>query len=760
MSKKYLHLSEMRLLLLFILFPFLSFSQGNSKIKGVISDINSGEPIPFATVLILKTNSGAVSDIDGNYILEGLVPGNYDMEFSFVGYKKETKNVKIEKENSTIILNVFMIDNTCLLCEDPIVVSGTMTEVSKKESPVVVEVYSPAFLKKNPTPALFEALQTVNGVRPQINCSVCNTGDIHINGMEGPYTMVMIDGMPIVSGLSTVYGLNGIPNSLIDRVEVVKGPASTLYGSEAVGGLVNVITKSALNAPVFSADYFVTSWQEHHIDLGHAFKKKKVSSLLGINFFNYTNPIDNNGDNFTDLTLQSRLSIFNKWSFIRKDNRIANFAIRYVYEDRWGGEMQWKPEFRGTDSIYGESIYTNRLEMFGVYQLPMKESVRFQYSFSRHHQNSYYGITSYQALQNIGFGQFLWDKKRNNHQLLMGAGMRYTWYDDNTSATESSDTTMFLNIPDKNLLPGVFIQDEISLNENQKLLAGIRYDYHSRHGAIYSPRLNYKLSWKENILRIGVGNGFRVVNLFTEDHAATTGARDVIILENLEPEKSYNANLNFLHTFILKNGYIKVDGSLFYTYFTNKIIPDYTTNDNQIIYSNLDGYAQIMGASLNLEGAITNKWRFILGATVMNVEVNENGRIYRPLLTEQITGTFTISYKMEKIGWSIDYTGNLTGPMLLPLLTNDFRAAESPFFSIQNLQLTKTFKKPIEIYAGVKNLLNFRPADNSIMRPFDPFDKNINDPISNPNGYTFDPSYVYTSFQGIRAFVGFRYKFD
>jgi outer membrane receptor for ferrienterochelin and colicins len=123
-----------------------------------------------------------------------------------------------------------------------------MKPVSRLESPVPVEVFTARFFKSNPTPSIFEALQNINGVRPQVNCAICNTGDIHINGLEGSYTMVLIDGMPIVSGLSTVYGLNGIPQSLIERVEIVKGPASTLYGSEAVGGLINVITKKITNA--------------------------------------------------------------------------------------------------------------------------------------------------------------------------------------------------------------------------------------------------------------------------------------------------------------------------------------------------------------------------------------------------------------------------------------------------------------------------------------------------------------------------------
>src|SRR5690606_1361304 len=126
---------------------------------------------------------------------------------------------------------------------DEVVVSGTMKEVSKLDSPVPIEVYTSKFFKANPTPSLFDALQNINGVRPQLNCNVCNTGDIHINGLEGPYTMILIDRTPIVSGLSTVYGLSGIPQTIIDRVEIVKGPHSTLYGSEAVGGLINIITK-------------------------------------------------------------------------------------------------------------------------------------------------------------------------------------------------------------------------------------------------------------------------------------------------------------------------------------------------------------------------------------------------------------------------------------------------------------------------------------------------------------------------------------
>src|SRR5690606_11698020 len=248
-----------------------------------------------------------------------------------------------------------------------VVITGTMKEVSKLESPVPVEVYTAKFFKSNPVPTVFDALQGINGVRPQLNCNICNTGDIHINGLEGPYTMVLIDGMPIVSGLSTVYGLSGIPQSLIERVEIVKGPASTLYGSDAVGGWSNIITKNPRNSPTLAVDAFGTGWGELSADIAAKLHVgNHAQSLLGVSYFNFQNPTDNNNDNFTDVTLQHRISLFNKWNIERKGGRVFSFAARYVYEDRWGGEMNWTPKYRGGDDVYGESIYTSRWEAFGT----------------------------------------------------------------------------------------------------------------------------------------------------------------------------------------------------------------------------------------------------------------------------------------------------------------------------------------------------------------------------------------------------------
>ncbi len=753
MHKKY----PMRhLIILFI--SVLSFTVNAQNITGKTK--SDGSALPFVNIYLKNTKKGAVSKNDGSFNIKNVTPGTYTIIASFTGYQTRKKTINISSND--MVVNFDLPESELL---DEVVVTGTLKAVSRLESPVPVEVYSPAFLKKNPTPNIFEALQNVNGVRPQINCNVCNTGDIHINGLEGPYTLVLIDGMPIVSGLSTVYGLSGIPNSLIEQIEIVKGPASSLYGSEAVGGLINIITKLPENAPRFFADSYVTGWGEVNLDLG--FKTKvgnKAHLLFGTNYFNYDNPIDNNGDNFTDLTLQNRISVFQKWDFKRNENRLFSLAGRYFYEDRWGGEMQWNSSFRGGDEVYGESIYTSRFELLGKYQLPVTEKVLFQFSYTDHDQNSIYGNVPYLAQQRIGFGQFTWDKPLKNHDLLFGAAARYNFYNDNTPATVEADEVV---------IPSLFVQDEIKLSDKHTVLLGARYDYDKRHGNIFTPRIAYKFKpTSDDIFRVNAGTGFRVVNIFTEEHAALTGARDVIIAEALKPERSYNINVNYLKKFYTKSGaIIGLDASAWYTHFSNLILPDYDTNPNQIIYDNLNGKAETKGVSVNLDAIVASGIKVLIGGTFQDVSQTENGVKQRQILTERFTGTWAVSYKNYKTNLTLDYTGNIYGPMRLPLLGElDPRSENSPTWSIQNIQLTYDGLSNFEIYGGVKNLLNWTPNKGNpfiIARANDPFDKYVtfdNDGNAlatpdNPYGLTFDPSYVYAPNQGIRLFFGLRYSF-
>lgn len=674
----------------------------------------------------------------------------FTLVLPFFGYSQENDTISNKTENQL----------------EEVVISGTLKAVKRLENPVPVEVITATFLKQNPTSNVFDALQNVNGLRPQNNCNVCNTGDIRINGLDGPYTMVTIDGIPIVSALGSVYGLSGIPNSMIERIEVVKGAASTLYGSEAVGGLINIITKRPQAVPQFTADIFSTSWLENNIDIGYRTSLgRKADVLIGVNYFNYNHPIDNNNDNFTDMSLQNRVSVFSKWNFNRKSEKEFSLVSRYLYEDRWGGEMQWNKSFRGGSEIYAESIYTSRWELLGRYQLPIIEKMFLQFSLIAHDQNSVYGNSLFLANQKIAFGQYLWDKNLKNHSLLFGAAFRYQYYNDNTPATNSSNASEIYSL---------FAQDEIQFSEKSSILLGSRYDYNSAHGSIFTPRLAVK--WKPtttDILRLNFGTGFRIVNLFTEDHQALSGSREVILTENLKPETSYNLNLNYLKKYVLNNsGIINLEFSAWHTYFTNKIFADYDVNPNQIVYDNLNGYSKILGLSTNVDWITPFGLKATVGASFFDAKTKQDNRKFTPLFTEKYSVNWAINYEIPKWFLSFDYTGNLTGSMRLPLLGElDPRREYSLPFSIQNIQITYKKIHDLEIYSGVKNLFNWTPNRGNpfiIARSSDPFDENVQfdtngnviPTTDNPYGLTFDPTYAYGPNQGIRFFLGLRYHID
>lgn len=731
----------MRKIQLFLL--FMTVSSLSAQLKGVV--IGPDGPLQGASIWNEDQNKGVLTDEKGQF--EFVANGDTTSTFivSYVGFRPfRFQPNAMEKDNP---IQITLEPDTFL---DEIVVTSGLLPIKRLESTIPVEVYGASFFKQNPTPSLFDGLLNINGIRTQINCSVCYTGDIQINGLAGPYTFVLIDGMPIMSSLSSVYGLNGIPTAMIERVEVVKGPAGTLYGSQAMGGLINVITNLPEKSPKLFVETFSTSWSEHNLDIGFSQKYgEDLFQLIGVNTYFYDTPIDNNTDGFTDLSLQKRVSLFHKLQWKKKHQ----LAVRFLYEDRWGGEMDWTSDFRGTDQLYGESIYTRRYEIIGQHGDLFSKGVQLQYSYIDHDQNSAYGDTPYLAKDRVGFMQLFKQKQINKHKLLYGSALRYNFYDDNTPATEQADI---------NWLPGIFIEDEFSLHPKHDLLVGLRWDHHQSHKSIWTPRIGYRWNLDDQSrFRLNLGTGFRVVNLFTEDHAALSGARDVILEENLSPERSQSIHLNFSRRFYTTTGWIlnwELQG--WYTHFDNQILPDYDTNPNQIRYANLNGYSFSKGVSTDLDFRYGN-FSGNLGGSLMDVRAKQDGVLFRPVFTENWSAVWALNYRNRKGNLVLDYTGNLYGSMRLPLLgENDPRDEYSPAWSIQNIKASWVINEQWTGYFGIKNLLDWTPAKDApflIARSDDPFDRRIDDPVDNPNGLSFDPTYSYAPLQGRRLFIGLRF---
>lgn len=635
-----------------------------------------------------------------------------------------------------------------------VVISGNLKKMSKKDSPLPIEVYRTEYFQKAAVNNLLDATQQITGLRPQINCSVCNTGDIHLNGMEGPYTAVLIDGMPIVSSLSTVYGLSGIPLSMIERVEVIKGPGAAMYGSEAMAGIINIITKSTNSADKLYIESSLSSQLESSSDLAMKYNiGKKAQAILSLNHFNFDNKLDVNSDGFTDIALQKRFSLFNKYTF-ENDLSLINFAYRLMYEDRWGGELNWNDNFRGGDSIYGETIQTKRLEIISSIKPNKISPVEFQSSYVYHNQESTYGITNFNAYQHTFFLQSIYRYQKSKHEILTGLALKTNFYDDNTLLTREPIDSAKTKIR-RDVVPGIFIQDEWKFSLRWKALLAMRFDYDLIQGLIVSPRtsLQYKAN-EQTQYRIGAGRGFRVVNVFTEDHAALTGDRKIQFAENLNPESTINSFFSVDHIFLLKNSYIKAEFNLFNTYFFNRIIANYDLDPNKIIYKNLNGYSISQGLNAKFDWQSTEHLNIQFGCTFLDAfEKTDTNRI-DILFSSRFSGNISISYELSKLKLKIDYSSVFYSPMRLPILPNDFRDEYTPWYAIHTIQATKTVNK-WEVFLAMKNIFDFLPT-NPLMRSFDPFDKRIH--IDNPNNYTFDTTYGYAPMQGRRILIGFRYK--
>lgn len=760
--------NTMRSLLVITLFVGMSASaQGLRTLEGKITAEEG--PIPGATIRLLGTDFATITDAEGAFRMDAIPIDIYKLEIRSVGFQSQTLQVDLRED--TGLLTVKLREST--LDMDAVVVTGTMQPTFVTQSPIKVDVITSKHLNTYipmASSSIVEGITLVNGVQEVVACGVCFTNSISINGLPGPYTAILMDGTPIYGNLASVYGLNGIPSMIIDRFEVIKGPSSTLYGSEAVAGVINIITKDPEDQPLVSADVMGTSHWESFGNFAVAPKIGKSKGYIGLNYAYINDFDDRNGDGFGDNINMDRISLFSKWNIHRKSGKKFTIAAKYFYEDRRNGVEAFLNDrnyrsLRGNDEIYGESIYTNRFELFGTYELPVSGNLKIDYSLSGHDQNSYYGVDFYEANQQIAFANLVWNKELDNHQFLAGFTSRYQSYDDNTVATESEINAMTVNEPDRQYIPGIFAQDEWELNPRLTVLAGARLDHYKRHGFIAAPRLNLKVDLNEwTSLRSNFGTGFRVVNLFTEDHAFITGQREVVIAEALNPEESYNASLNLNHVFVLGPVQGMIDIDAFYTYFTNKIIPDYD-NPTQIIYANADGHAVSRGIGLNINQEFTIPLSMNIGINFQDVtetEPDENGvnQTRNIEFAPEWTGIMTANYQFKKAGVTLAYTWRTTGPMTLPEVfdldaTGDAllepRATRSDAFAIHNLQVTKTLNPSFSIYGGVQNILDFVQPGSPLI--------GLNDPNANPGfSDSFDTSYAFAPIHGREFYIGLNWS--
>jgi outer membrane receptor for ferrienterochelin and colicins len=737
---------------LFLLLSSGIFAQSSGgQLTGQVKDGDTR--LPYASVRLLRTSYETTTDSTGYYRIGGIPTGTYWLEVRYLGY--EITEIKVTISAGSTVhqdVNLKRTDYT----RDQVVVTGSVQEQKKSESVSSIDVYNAEYFKKNNVTNVFDALSSINGIYTDIDQDLTYVTDVNINGLEGNYTMFLIDGVPAMNGLAGLYSLTAFPMAIVDRIEVEKGPSSTLYGSDALAGVINIITKDPGDAPRFYADAMINSLLDANVDLSGAFKVGKATSIIAFSGESSDYRRDINHDGFMDYPLVNRANFYNKWSIARKDKKKTILYGRYLFEDRFAGQMDAPGRIVNSDLYYTEWISTHQWQAGFLYELPTREHFVLSVDYSEHYQQAYYDTNYFHGNQKTGFAQLSWDKKIHQHKLLAGATYRAKYYIDNTGLSNESITGL------NNLvqIAGVFLQDEVTITPQNKLLFGCRFDYSTRSGPIATPRIDYKWNSdnQKNIFRIGFSTAYRVPNLLDEGFGALNGSRQVEVDGPLRTEYAIGMTTSYTRLQRFNKGAISIEVGAFGTWLTNFVNPDYDTDSTKIIYRNSNGGGTV-GANFKTDIVFNFPLKMGIAATyayTVEIDKEDSGdvTIEIPTHSPPLTMQWYVGYTFPQAGVTIDYTANLVSPMLLATVDNDFRPSQSPWFSLENIQVTKKFKNRIEIFGGVKNFLNFK-EQNPILRPFDPFNREVN--VNNPNGYRFDTTYGYAPLEGIKGFIGIRY---
>jgi outer membrane receptor for ferrienterochelin and colicins len=731
-----------------ITFTNLASAQ-NQRIAGkVISSKN--EPLVGASIYWHGTNTGTVSNANGEFFIDKK-EGNTKLIASYVGYLADTLLVT----NQTS-LN-FTLKEAKTLGEVVIMEQRDGVIISDKEA-IKTEQITQTELGKSACCDLAGCFETQTTVQPQVTNVITNSKELRILGLSGVYNQVLIDGFPMIQGLTYTYGISSIPGTLVDNIYVAKGANSVLQGYESISGQINVETKEPDKTDKLYLNVYMNNFMEKHLNANYAFKKEKWSNLIAFHTIQPANKIDRDNDNFLDLPKLSRYMIFNKWKYGDENSAGLNskIGLRFLNEKRIGGQTFFNEKTdKGSTTVYGQTVNVNQPEFFAKTAYRFNENHQLVLFTSAYHQDqkSFFGTVKYDAKQSNFYGNIQHEFNYAEHNVKAGVSYRYLNLNEDISFTDTSLARTYAgNYKRVENIVGVFAENTMRfLDGKLTWIAGIRGDQHNKFGLIATPRtlLKYDIT-PQTIIRANAGTGWRTVNLFSENIGLLVSSRNVIFSEALRPEKAVNLGVNFTQKFTNANEFISGYLSLDYyrTNFQNQIFPDYDSDPTKAIIKNFTGKSVSNGFQAELSLKIWERFELKTGYNYLEVfrEVNEKKQIlpFNPM--HKMLASF--SYKPVSNKFHLDMNVHWFGEQRLPDTKNNPIEFQRPDFSkpytVFNAQFTYTFPK-IEVYAGCENVFDFRQKQPimSWQNPFSPY---------------FDTSSVWGPTRGREIYAGIRFK--
>ncbi|MEZ4936690.1 MAG: TonB-dependent receptor [Crocinitomicaceae bacterium] len=729
----------MKYIILFIGLLMCALIQAQTFTGKVISEGEKGEESLVGAQLIWqKSQSGTVTDVEGNFKFEDVSELPDTLLVQFVGFqtlkiyfdKIPEKGLKIKMKAGTEI--------------QAVVVSAGDDKLLSFMDPIGFEKINQSELKKAACCNLSEAFETNASVDVSIADAVSGAKKIQMLGLDGVYTQMQFENIPIVRGLSSSYGLGTVPGTWIESIQITKGRGSVVNGYEAMAGLINLeYLKPDEEGPLF-VNVYGNIFGRAELNLHSAFqmgKEKKWSSLFLVHGSGLFAENDRNGDGFMDLPKSYQVNVFNRYKYFGEKFR-TQFGGKFMYDEKIGGQLGYSPS--QDKGLWGLNMRTTHADLFAKTGFLLnRQSASFGLIFQGkfHEFKSVFGTVPFYGRERKAYFNSIYSDefKNGDHKIKSGFSFTYNQFD------QSYNDSVFSRLE---LVPGAYFEYIYSLKEKFSLVAGIRGDYHNLYGIFFSPALHLKWNLsKTTVLRLSSGHGYRVPNAYADNMSKLVSARQWIITESLRPEQALTSGVTFIQKFKIGGRESSFSADYFYTHFFNQMILDMDQNPQFIFVSNLNGqsFSHAVQGELNLE--VARGFTIRLAYKYYDVRMKTNNQLQQKAMVPKHRGLLNLGYKTRNKKWLFDVTANWVGVKRLPGTSSNpieyQRPNESKNFVLLNAQITYVHKA-WEFYIGGENLTNYIQKD-AIVASDQPFSQ------------YFDASMVWAPVAGVNVYGGIRF---
>ena len=732
-------------------------TSSDTNVKGLVQATVLGgeegqlEPLIGASVYWKDSQVGTSTDINGRFEIAKL-KGHKQLVFSFTGFQSQTITYTGQAE-----INVVMKVGEELGAAEVQTVKNS-TEMSLI-NPLNIQVLDEKELCKAACCNLSESFETNASVDASFTDAVTGTKQIRMLGLDGKYSQITKDNIPLIRGLSTIYGLNYVPGPWIQSIQISKGVGSVSGGYESITGQINVAIKSPETSEKLHVNAFVN--QAGRVEL-NTVMATEVNEYLSTSLLTHGEFIDRrwdmNGDGFIDEPLKKDVILRNEW-MLRTKRVFGSYQVTYLVQDQTSGQMDFQPNSESAGVSWGASMQTERIEAHAktgyVYPESDWKSFGSQLSFSQFSIKSVLGGQAYEGFQRSYRANLLYASRINEFQrFVLGA----SYLQD-----EFQESFRDLDFSRVEKVPGVFAEYTWSKPELFAVVAGMRVDEHNLYGTLMSPRLHARYSINENVsVKVGAGIGHRTANIVMENVGLQASNRAWIIHGDanepnfgLPMEQATNVGVNYLQKFRLFYRDASMSVDYYRTQFQDQLVIDLDANTQEVNIYALDGVSYSNSAQWEMHVSPFKRFDVRLAYRWLDVKNDFAGGLNTKPLVANHRAFTNLAYETKTSDeggqWRFDATAQWTGEARIPdTSTNPEGYQLKPYsndFVTFNAQVTRVFFEGFEVYLGGENLTSFRQP-NPILS------------AENPFGEFFDASMVWGPVFGRMVYAGLRWEIE